>query len=207
MMNDNPLFTGLAVGFSIAVPIGPMSLLCIQRTLKWGMRVGVSTGLGAATVNMLYGALAIAGMDEMRPLLPGGGRLLSFVGGLFLLWSAVRTLQAPRPMEDFSKPAVLSPSAAYGLAMAVSATSPASPILIVSLLSPLAGEPAPPLAGAAAILCGMFTAAATWWLCLCGSVTLLRSWLSPALLARVNQADGAMLTFYGALALARSAGM
>ena len=35
------LYAGLLVGFSIAVPIGPMGLLCMQRTLASGMRVGV----------------------------------------------------------------------------------------------------------------------------------------------------------------------
>ncbi len=201
------LFAGLLIGFSIAVPVGPMGLLCIQRTLTSGMRVGISTGLGAATVNVLYGALVILGLDEMMPLVAGGNRVLSFAGGVFLLWSAARTLMRRRVVGDRQQPAVLSPLAAYGSAVAFNATNPVSTILIIALLSPVVGLSAPSLAEAAALLLGMFMAATTWWVCLAGCIALLRSRLSGDLLVRVNQVAGAVLTIYGALALARSAGM
>ncbi len=200
------LFAGLLIGVSIAVPVGPMGLLCIQRTLASGMRVGISTGLGAATVNVLYGALVIFGMGETMPLVASSNRALSFAGGVFLLWSAARTLMRRHAVGDQQRPAVLSPWAAYGSAVAFNATNPVSTILIVALLSPVVGLSAPSLAGSAALLLGMFTAATTWWVCLTGCVTLLRSRLSTGLLVRVNQAAGAVLTIYGALALARSAG-
>lgn len=199
------LFAGLLVGFSVAVPIGPMGLLCIQRTLASGMRVGISTGLGAATVNVVYGGLILFGLDQMAPLMAGSSRVLSFAGGLFLLWSAARTMVRRRTVE--LKQVTLSPFAAYGSAVAFNAANPISPLVIVALLSPIVGLSAPSLAGATALLLGMFTAATTWWVCLTGGVTLLRSRLNPGMLTIVNQAAGLILTFYGALALARSAGL
>ena len=201
------LFAGLLVGLSIAVPIGPMGLLCMQRTLTSGMRVGISTGLGAATVNVLYGALAILGLDQVAPLVASSSRVLSLAGGVFLLWSAARMLRRRRAMGDQLQAAVLSPWAAYSSAVAFNVANPMSPILIVALLSPIIGLSAPSLAEAAALLLGMFTAAATWWVCFTGCITLLRLRLSPGMLVMVNQAVGAVLTFYGVLALARSAGM
>ena len=201
------LFAGLMVGFSIAVPIGPMGLLCIQRTLASGMRVGICTGLGAATVNVIYGALIMVGMDGLAPLVASGGRVLSFTGGLFLLWCAARTLLRRRSLADQTSAPQLSPVMAYGSAVAFNATNPLSPVLIIALLSPIVGLSAPSWEQAAMLLVGMFMAAATWWVCLSGGITLLRSRLSPGVLVVVNQVAGAMLTFYGALALARSAGM
>ncbi len=205
--NHVSLFTGLMVGFSIAVPIGPMGLLCIRRTLASGMRVGVSTGMGAATVNVFYGALIILGLDKMTPLIVSSGRVLSFAGGVFLLWWAAQTLLHRHSLESHPKPAALSPFAAYGSAVAFNVTNPISPVLIVSLLSPIVGTSAPSLGGAVAMLFGMFMAATIWWVCLSGSIILLRSRLTPRMLTMVNQAAGAVLTFYGAMALARSAGM
>ncbi len=201
------LFAGLVVGFSIAVPIGPMGLLCIQRTLTSGMRVGVCTGLGAATVNVVYGALIILSLDKMAPVMACGGRVLSFVGGAFLLWCAARTLMLGRTLVDQPIIVPLSPVMAYGSAVAFNASNPMSPVLIIALLSPVIGLSAPSLGEAAVLLLGMFTAAATWWVCLSGGISLLRSRLRPGMLAMVNQVAGAVLTFYGALALARSAGL
>ncbi len=207
MTSHVSLFAGLVIGFSVAAPIGPMGLLCIQRTLTSGMRVGVCTGLGAATVNVVYGALIIAGLDKMAPVMASGGRVLSFVGGAFLLWCAARTLMRRRTSVDPSNIAPLSPVTAYWSALAFNAGNPMSPVLIVALLSPVIGVSAPSFSEAAVLLLGMFTAAATWWVCLSGGITLLRSRLTPAMLVVVNQVAGAVLTFYGTLALARSAGM
>ena len=201
------LVAGLVVGFSIAIPIGPMALLCIQRTLTSGMRVGVCTGLGAATVNVIYGALIIVGLDKMAPVMASGGRVLSFAGGAFLLWCAARTFMRQRTPVDQRDAAPMTPMMAYGSAVAFNASNPMSPILIMALLSPLIGLSPLACGEAATLLLGMFTAAATWWVCLTGGISLLRSRLSPGMLVVVNQVAGAVLTFYGALALARSAGM
>ena len=49
------LIKGIALGFSIAAPVGPIGILCIQRTLENGRISGLATGLGAATADMIYG--------------------------------------------------------------------------------------------------------------------------------------------------------
>jgi threonine/homoserine/homoserine lactone efflux protein len=207
MTNHISLLAGLLVGFSIAVPLGPMGLLCIQRTLTSGMRVGVSTGLGAATVNVLYGALIVFGLDQAAPMMAGGSRVLNCAGGVFLLYSAARTSWRRRGLVDHARPAVMSPLAAYGSAAAFNAANPMAPLLMVALLTPIIGQSEPSLEGTAALLLGMFTGASIWWVCLCGGIALLRARLSPRILAGINQAAGALLTVYGVWALARSAGM
>jgi putative LysE/RhtB family amino acid efflux pump len=201
------LMSGLAIGFAVAMPIGPMGLLCIQRSLISGMWLGLSTGLGAATVNVLYGALILFAQSTVAPLMASGGRVLSFAGGLFLLWSAARTFAPRRALAEVSGTSMLSPIAAYGSAVALNASNPMSPVRVAGLLAPVVGLSLPSTNEAILLLVGMFIAAAIWWVCLSGSVVLLRSRLTPGVLVRVNQAAGAMMTVYGALALARSAGL
>jgi threonine/homoserine/homoserine lactone efflux protein len=201
------LFAGLFVGFSIAAPIGPMGLLCIQRTLVCGMRAGVSTGLGAATINVAYGALIILGLDKAASYVVSGGRVLSCAGGVILLCWAGRTMWHQDPSQDRINPVKLSPYVAYGSALAFNVANPLLPILLVGVLSPIIGQSAPSLGGAVALLLGMFTAATAWWICFSGCVALLRSRLSSEILVLVNRVASALLTFYGIAALARSTGM
>jgi putative LysE/RhtB family amino acid efflux pump len=207
MTNHVSLIAGLLTGFAIAVPIGPMGLLCIQRTLTAGMAVGVSTGLGAATVNIVYGALVLFGLDALAPWMAGGSRALSALGGMFLLWSASRALRSRQPANGRSRPTSPSVLAAYSSAVVFNASNPMSLILIIALISPLAGDAAPSWANELLFLLGMYTAAATWWVCLSAGVALLRSRLSPAVAAYANRAAGLVLTLYGILALLRSAHM
>ena len=46
------LIAGVGVGLTVAAPVGPMGILCIQRTLTSGAAAGLATGLGAATVHL-----------------------------------------------------------------------------------------------------------------------------------------------------------
>lgn len=209
MMTNDALLTGLVIGLSVAVPIGPMGLLCIQRTLSSGLRVGVSTGLGAATVNVLYGALIILSLDSLGPLLAQGGRLLNFASGLFLLRSAAGVLRRRPAIADQppAAPPFVSPVKAYGSAILFNAANPLSPMLMVALFAPVMHRSVPDFDEAVVLLLGMFVAAVSWWMCLSSGVALLRSRLSPQLLVIVNQVAGLLLTIYGAVALARSAGL
>ena len=62
---------GLLLGFSIAAPVGPIGVLCIRRTLAEGRLVGFLSGLGAATADMLYGAIAAFGLSALQVILVG----------------------------------------------------------------------------------------------------------------------------------------
>lgn len=45
---------GIIIGLSISVPLGPIGMLCIQRTLHRGQKHGLATGFGATTSDILY---------------------------------------------------------------------------------------------------------------------------------------------------------
>lgn len=206
MTNHGFLLAGVLTGFSIAVPIGPMGLLCIQRTLASGMRAGISTGLGAATVNVAYGAIILLGLNGLTPWIATGGRALTAAGGLFLLWSAARTLMRD-PAKVQTRAPKLDGLRAYGSAVAFNAVNPMSPILIMALLTPVVGGLVPSQLDTGLLLLGMFGAAMCWWVCLSSGVALLRERLSPAVMVNVNRAAGLLLTIYGSLVLMRSAQM
>ena len=73
---------GLAIGFGIAAPVGPIGILCIRRTLADGRAVGFASGLGAATADAMYGAVAAFGLTLVSSALVDRRRWLQAVGGL-----------------------------------------------------------------------------------------------------------------------------
>ena len=60
---------GLLLGFSIAAPMGPIGVLCIRRTLAEGRLAGFISGLGAATADATYGAVAALGLTAISSAL------------------------------------------------------------------------------------------------------------------------------------------
>ena len=75
---------GLIIGFSIAAPVGPIGILCIQRTLSDGHVQGLVTGLGAATADAIYGFIAAFGLTLISDFLVDQSLWFRMIGGLFL---------------------------------------------------------------------------------------------------------------------------
>ncbi len=89
------LLRGLVLGFAIAAPVGPIGVLCIRRTLADGRLVGFVTGLGAATADATYGAIAAFGISAVSAVLIGLRLWIHLLGALFLAWLGLRTTAQP----------------------------------------------------------------------------------------------------------------
>ena len=87
-------FRGFILGFTIAAAVGPISLLVIRRTLAQGQLYGLVSGLGVATADATYGAIAAFGLGAITDVLVNARQVLGLVGGLFLLWLAWRTIRS-----------------------------------------------------------------------------------------------------------------
>ena len=95
-----PIFLkGLAIGFLIALPVGPVALVCIRRTLVQGKRHGLMSGLGAATADALYGALAALGLTVVSGIIEENKILFYIVGGLVLCLLGTRTFLCSGPRQ------------------------------------------------------------------------------------------------------------
>src|SRR5438094_10456833 len=88
---------GLVVGFTIAAAVGPISLLTIRRTIAHGRLYGLVSGLGIATADASYGAVAAFGLTAVTSALVGARIVLGLIGGAFLVWLGIRTVLAQPP--------------------------------------------------------------------------------------------------------------
>lgn len=87
---------GLIIGLAIAAPVGAIGLLCIRRTLADGHLAGFVSGLGAATADAFYGAVAALGLTAISATIVAHQDAVRLVGGAFLCYFGARTaLAAP----------------------------------------------------------------------------------------------------------------
>ena len=95
------VITGAVVGFSIAAPVGPIGALTIRRTLAQGRATGFVTGLGAATADAAYGAVAAFGLTFVTGLLIAMQGWLRGAGGILLIFLGIATFRAaPAPPDQ-----------------------------------------------------------------------------------------------------------
>jgi len=189
---------GLAVGFSIAAPVGPIGLLCIRRTIIGGWRLGLATGMGAATADMAYGIVAAAGLTAVTELLVGARQPLQFAGGAALIWLGLAVLRAETP-KDRAGATSTGLAAAYATTLLLTLANPAT---IVSFAAVMAGLGAMSASGqTGALVAGVFLGSALWWLGLSTAVSLVRHRLPEAVLVWINRASGAAIMIFGIVAL------
>ena len=192
---------GLIIGFSIAAPVGPIGVLCIRRTLTEGRLAGFLSGMGAASADMFYGAVAAFGLTAVQDLLVGQSNWLRIVGGVFLLYLGIKTF--------FSKPSEKAAEARrdglFGAYLTTFFLTITNPITILSFIAIFAGlrlgETDGNYVSATFMVLGVFLGSAAWWLTLSTGVSLLRDKFTPTLLVWVNRLAGVIIFVFGLLAL------
>ncbi|MEK6650565.1 MAG: LysE family transporter, partial [Bacteroidota bacterium] len=91
------LLKGIAIGFTLAAPVGPIGVLCIRRTLAEGRRSALSTMLGAAAADSVYGLVAVFGVTLVSDFVTAHMIWFRLIGGAVLLVLGVRTFRAHIP--------------------------------------------------------------------------------------------------------------
>lgn len=204
-MDATLLVQGFVLGVTIAAAVGPISLLCIRRTLAEGRVVGLVSGLGVATADATYGAIAAFGLTVVTDLLVDGRRILGVLGGMFLLWLAWRTFRAvPGEARATDPSARRGLAGAYLSTLGLTLTNPMTILSFAALFVGL-GVTAADAPGAALLTAGVFAGSAAWWLVLVGLVGAIRARVTPGGLRRVNMGSGLLIGLFALGALVSSA--
>jgi threonine/homoserine/homoserine lactone efflux protein len=100
-MNIILFLKGVVVGLSMAVPVGPIGILCISRTLLEGRLSGFVSALGLATADVVFGCIAGFGLTFISDFLISQQVWFRLIGGLFLCTIGLKVLltrsAAPNP--------------------------------------------------------------------------------------------------------------
>ena len=195
------LLRGLAIGFSIAAPVGPIGVLCIRRTLAEGRRSGLVSGLGAATADAVYGCIAGFGLVFISNFMVSQQVWLRLIGGVFLCYLGIKTLLA-KPAEQAASIKGKGLISAYASTFLLTLTNPMTIISFAAIFAGLGLAGTRGNYGAAGILVlGVFCGSALWWLILSGGVGLFRTRFNPVSLRWVNRISGLIITGFGLFAL------
>lgn len=91
-MDLHTLLMGIIAGFTLAIPIGPIGILCIRKTLSEGLFPGLIIGLGAASVDFLYSGVASFGLTVISDTINNQKILVKILGGVLFLILGLKIL-------------------------------------------------------------------------------------------------------------------
>jgi threonine/homoserine/homoserine lactone efflux protein len=196
---DSGLFVqGMIIGLALAVPVGPISLVCIHRTVANGRLHGIFSGLGVATADSFYAAVAFLGLTAISGLIIGHQTLFRLLAGIALILIGIRVFQSvPAAVreDDGQEPFLRD----YLSLVAIAAANPMTIIFFITILPGFAVvAQGTTLIAAVPFVAGIFFGSALWWIILCSSLGSVRSRLSTGNLQRINQVSGILIACFGA---------
>jgi threonine/homoserine/homoserine lactone efflux protein len=197
------LLRGFALGFAVAASPGPIFFLCLRRTLQRGRLYGLISGLGVATADGFYAAVASLGVAAVATAIASGRRPLAVIGGAVLIVLGARIL-LERRQELKEAPATTGPSLAWAYlsTLGLTITNPATIISFAALAATLGLGSGAGLMKPAVLIGGVLFGSVAWWCVLAVAASLLRTRLTPAVIRGVSAFSGLAIAVLGMLAIA-----
>jgi threonine/homoserine/homoserine lactone efflux protein len=192
------LLKGFAIGLAVAIPVGPIALLCMRRTLQGGFTVGFATGLGAAVADLFYVALAVFGISEIEAILVRYRTGLSFAGGVFLLVMAARTAMCKTKIVCEVDDSASGFVSALASGFVLTATNPLTVLGFVAIFAGLGvGEGLTDRSRGVLLVLGVLAGSTVWWLTLTAIVVRVRHFFSSRTLQAFNLTAAALIAAFG----------
>lgn len=193
----------LGIGFAVAAPVGPMSLLCMKTTLARGWRQGMAIGGGIAVGDALFAAVAALGLAGLSHFMLAYEKPLHVAAGLFLLYLG---LIAFRTKSNASAETAMSARGwrrDFAVSVLLTLTNPPTIIMFAAVFSALAPSEGFSSAGAAATAAGVLAGSLLWWCLLVLFASSLRHAIGRKARRWIDFVSGALLGGLGAAELHR----
>ena len=200
-MEPTLFIKGFIIGFSIAAPVGPIGILCIQRTLAGGNVQGLVTGLGAASADAIYGFIAAFGLTFISSFLVAHSVWFRVIGGLFLCYLGIRAFLS-KPQSQAVSVTNRNTLSSYGTTFFLTLTNPMTILFFAGIFAGMGMvSESIQYTSAGLMVIGVFIGSGTWWLILSGMTSMVRNKVNERKLAWVNKISGFIILAFGVGAL------
>lgn len=191
---------GIIVGFAMAIPVGPIGILCIRKTLTEGRIKGLVIGLGAATADLLYACIAAFGLTAISDTLNSQRIWIRLIGGALLLFLGIRIFRAQpkNPKFNINSGGMLR---SYLTTFLLTLTNPLTIFAFIAIFAALDLAEGLSYLYASILVLGVFIGSTLWFVILSSGVTLFRNKLDVNGLRWVNKIAGILIMLSGIIAV------
>ena len=196
------LLEGFIIGIIVSIPLGPIGVLCIQRTLLQGRRSGFVSGIGAATADSSFAFIAGFGLSFIADffehqrffIMLAGAAVLIFLGFRLFFTNTIkqvrryRNMSKSNPFTDFFS--------VFGLTLSNPVT-----ILFFGVVFTSLGLVKNNMGHTLIIVGGVFLGACAWWFILVSLVSAFRNLFKLRVIFWINKAAGILIVCFGFFAV------
>lgn len=164
---------GSLIGFSMAIPVGPVAMVCIHNSLKRGLMAGLAAGFGAALADALYGGMACFGVSLLSQVLQNYQIWFQVVGALILCILGIRIFKT-EPSIAQSCRSQFNLGKIFLSTFALTLTNPLTFLCFAAIYTSFGiAPPGQEILPAASLTLGVLLGAAIWWITMSSGVFLI----------------------------------
>ena len=191
---------GIVVGFALAVPIGPIGILCIRETITMGRLHGLIIGLAGATADLLYSCVAAFGITAISNTIDHHRFWIRLTGGIFLLILGAITFQTlPRERKVAIKSREIVKS--YIFTIFLTLTNPLTIFAFIAVFGILGVMHTTSFSNMAWLVTGVFAGSCIWFLLLSFGANYYGEKFSRFGLQWINRIAGILIVISGLIAI------
>lgn len=191
---------GAIIGFAMAIPIGPIGVMCVRKTLTEGHLRGLTIGLGAATADLLFSCVAAFGLTVISSTIDSQRIWIRLTGGTILFFLGARTFRRSpdNPGISEGRNGILR---SYFSTVFLTLTNPFTVFAFIGVFAALGLGKELGYFSASSLVAGVFIGSGLWFLSLSSGVNLFRKRLDLAGLRWVNKIAGVLIIISGIIAI------
>ncbi len=193
------LLKGIIVGLSASIPLGPIGVLCIQRTIMKGKKAGFVSGLGAATADGVFAILAGFGVSVVIDSLIEYQDALKIIGAVVLAIMGAK-LVTTNPAKQVRQPKKKNKKL-WGDFASFFALTISNPMYLFVFIAVFAGfglvGTESNTASVLLLIAGILAGASLWWFTLTSIVSMFRSKFRLRRILYLNRITGVVIIFFG----------
>lgn len=198
------IFRGMLIGLMVSVPLGPMGVLIIQKTLHKGALSGFVAGMGAACADLFYATVAAFGVGFVVNTIKTHELLLQIIGGLFLIIVGLK-IYFDNPLKQIKSRKRVTKKGLLGDFLSLFFLTVSNPVAIVVFMAVFAGASVlgdePTFVIELFVLLGVLLGGGLWWYTLSTLVNIFRKKFRLRVLVTINRVAGVLVALLGILAV------
>ncbi len=197
------LLKGIILGLTVSMPLGPLGIVLINRTIKRGILAGLFSGLGLAAADTLLAILSGIGYAVIMAFIKEERFIISILAGLIIIGVGLKVLLS-NPVRDFRNREKANKTLwrDFYSAFVFSVSNPYTIFIFVAFYSGvhINGNVRPELVPFF-LIPGVFIGAIAWWFFLGYFVSRFKKRIRLRLIVRVNLVAGIVIIVIGAIVL------
>jgi len=188
----------MIVGVAVTAPLGPLGILCIQRTINRGMLSGLITGVASAFADIMYAIIAGFGVSVIAEFLEANQLVIRIIGGIIVTFLGVRIYMS-NPAKQFRRQKTQKRTyiSDFISGFLITITNPIVIVVFGAVFASLGLDKIESGKSVIITIIGVFTGAIAWWVSLTVLVNIFRDGINLRKLWWINKITGAAVVVFG----------